>query len=169
MTPPVVDFLYDLLGVSPTTTDHEIKKAFQARVLELHPDKNPDDPDATEKFQELKEAYEILRDTDSRARYDRYGIAPESQSDDDLLRSILRSRMGFCEAPTRRTDNILHALEMVLVQLYTILARSASYLAIVSLCAPSAVGAVVRPVRLPKSATTATAEAKLFRAFALIH
>ena len=48
--------LYDILGVSPNASQREIKQAFQQRALELHPDKNQEDPDATAHFQELNEA-----------------------------------------------------------------------------------------------------------------
>ena len=63
---------YGLLGVAPTATAEEIKKAFRARALELHPDTNPD-PSAEDRFKEVALAYETLSDPDRRQRYDRYG------------------------------------------------------------------------------------------------
>jgi DnaJ-class molecular chaperone len=65
--------LYDILGVSPSASDSEIKKAFHKKALQLHPDQNRSDPKATEKFQELNEAYEILKDPSRRQTYDRFG------------------------------------------------------------------------------------------------
>lgn len=65
--------LYDLLGVSPTASDRDIKKAFMIKARELHPDKNRDDPHATEKFQAVNEAYEVLKDPQKRELYDKYG------------------------------------------------------------------------------------------------
>lgn len=65
--------LYDILGVKPEATDRELKKAFMLKARELHPDKNQDDPNATEKFQELNEAYEILKKPETREIYDKYG------------------------------------------------------------------------------------------------
>ena len=64
---------YELLEVSRTSTADEIKKSYRRLALEHHPDKNPDNPEAEEKFKELARAYETLSDPDRRARYDRFG------------------------------------------------------------------------------------------------
>ncbi|GKT41502.1 putative J domain-containing protein [Colletotrichum spaethianum] len=64
---------YDTLGVQPTATDIEIKKAYRKLAIVHHPDKNPNDPSAHEKFQEIGEAYQVLSDKDLRAAYDKYG------------------------------------------------------------------------------------------------
>jgi molecular chaperone DnaJ len=66
---------YEVLGVSKSATDAELKKAYRKLALQYHPDKNPDDKAAEEKFKEAAEAYEILSDADKRARYDRFGHA----------------------------------------------------------------------------------------------
>lgn len=66
---------YEVLGVSKNATKDELKKAYRKMALKYHPDKNPDDNDAEEKFKEAASAYEVLSDDDKRARYDRFGHA----------------------------------------------------------------------------------------------
>lgn len=66
---------YEVLEVSKTASKVEIKKAYKKLALQFHPDRNPDDSDATEKFKEAAEAYEVLSDEEKRKRYDQYGHA----------------------------------------------------------------------------------------------
>jgi molecular chaperone DnaJ len=66
---------YALLGVARDAPADELKKAYRRRARELHPDANPDDPAAAERFKEVAQAYEVLSDPQTRARYDRYGEA----------------------------------------------------------------------------------------------
>ena len=64
---------YEVLGLSKSASEAEIKKAYRKLALQFHPDKNPDDKGAESKFKEAAEAYEILSNADKKAKYDRFG------------------------------------------------------------------------------------------------
>jgi molecular chaperone DnaJ len=64
---------YEILGISRSATEAEIKRAYRTMAVKFHPDKNPDDPHAEEKFKECAEAYAVLSDGQKRAAYDRFG------------------------------------------------------------------------------------------------
>ena len=64
---------YEVLGVAKNATAEEIKKAYSKKAIQYHPDKNPGNKEAEEKFKEAAEAYEVLSDADKRARYDQFG------------------------------------------------------------------------------------------------
>src|SRR6218665_154755 len=69
---------YEVVGVSKSATADEIKKAYRKVAMQFHPDRNPGDKAAEEKFKEAAEAYEVLSDADKKAQYDRYGHAAVS-------------------------------------------------------------------------------------------
>jgi len=64
---------YEILGVGRSADNGEIKKAYRKLAIKFHPDKNPDDPTAGEKFREATEAYEVLKDSQKRTQYDQFG------------------------------------------------------------------------------------------------
>src|SRR3954464_11675451 len=70
----MADF-YDTLGVSRNASDAEIKTAYRKLAMTYHPDRNNGSSEAEEKFKEITEAYDVLRDGNKRAMYDRYGEA----------------------------------------------------------------------------------------------
>ncbi|KAF9046879.1 DnaJ-domain-containing protein [Hymenopellis radicata] len=122
--PPVETELYDLLGLSPDASEGDIKKAYRKKAKEQHPDKNPNDPEASQRFQEMAAAYEILSDPESRAIYDERGMGglggPGSSAGmDDLFAQFFTSG-GFGGGPSRRTkgqDSII-PYEVTLEDLY---------------------------------------------------
>ncbi len=75
---------YEVLGVSNSASEDELKKAYRKIALKYHPDRNPGDQSAEEKFKEATEAYEVLSDSGKRSRYDRFGHAGVGQSPDGM-------------------------------------------------------------------------------------
>jgi molecular chaperone DnaJ len=69
---------YEILGVSKDAPESEVKRAYRKLAIKHHPDKNPDDPTAAEKFREATEAYEVIKDPQKRAQYDQFGHASEN-------------------------------------------------------------------------------------------
>ena len=66
---------YEVLGIQKSASDDDIKKAYRKLAKQYHPDLNPGDKGAEAKFKEVNEAYEVLSDSDKRARYDQFGHA----------------------------------------------------------------------------------------------
>jgi len=66
---------YEVLGVSKNATKSELKKAYRKMAIKFHPDKNPDNKEAEEKFKEAAEAYEVLSHDEKKQRYDQFGHA----------------------------------------------------------------------------------------------
>lgn len=87
---------YEILGVAKSATADEIKKAYRKVAMQYHPDRNPGDKSAEEKFKEAAEAYEVLSDQDKRAQYDRFGHAGMSGA----------GRGGFNGGPGMNMDDI---------------------------------------------------------------
>ena len=65
---------YEVLGVDKSASEDEIKKAYRKIAIKYHPDRNPDDPKAEEKFKEAAEAYSVLNDAQKRQQYDQFGF-----------------------------------------------------------------------------------------------
>uniref|UniRef100_A0AAX7VY54 DnaJ homolog subfamily C member 10 n=1 Tax=Astatotilapia calliptera TaxID=8154 RepID=A0AAX7VY54_ASTCA len=86
---------YELLGVSREATTKEIRRAFKQLALTMHPDKNPGDPSAHEKFLQVNRAYEVLKDEDLRKKYDKYGEKGLDEQQDGRYESWNYYRYDF--------------------------------------------------------------------------
>ncbi|PJK29458.1 molecular chaperone DnaJ [Minwuia thermotolerans] len=122
---------YEMLGVARDTDASELKRAYRKKAMQYHPDRNPGDQDAEQKFKELSEAYDVLRDPEKRAAYDRFGHAAfegggfggqqsgadfaHSFSDifDDLFGEFMGGRRGPRGGPARG-DDLRYNLEITL-------------------------------------------------------
>jgi len=120
---------YDRLGVTPETNKEDIKKAYRKLAVKFHPDKNPNNPEAVEKFKEISEAYEVLSDDNKRQMYDKYGKDGlreggfAAHSAQDIFEQFFGGGFGSffggggARGP-RRTEDIVHELQVTLEDLY---------------------------------------------------
>ena len=86
---------YECLGVGKSASADEIKKAYKKLALKYHPDRNPGDEAAVEKFKEASAAYDVLSDADKRARYDRFGHAGVNGAGGGCNSSARRQLVSF--------------------------------------------------------------------------
>ena len=93
---------YDVLGVSRSASADEIKKAYRKIAIQYHPDKNPGNKEAEEKFKEAAEAYEVLSNPEKREHYDRFGHARVGNGD-------IAARQAHSASPLHRTDRSTRA------------------------------------------------------------
>ncbi|MGO9133118.1 MAG: molecular chaperone DnaJ [Methylovirgula sp.] len=124
---------YEVLGVSRTCTEVEMKTAFRKAAMQFHPDRNPGDAEAEHKFKEVNEAYQILSDQQKRAAYDRYGHAAFDQGGmnnaegfgasmadifDDLFGDMMGGRRGGRNGGATRGSDLRYNLEITLEEAF---------------------------------------------------
>ncbi|RKP22172.1 Ydj1 type I HSP40 co-chaperone [Rozella allomycis CSF55] len=114
--------LYDILEISPSASDNEIKKAYRKLALKYHPDKNPD---AGDKFKDISRAYEVLSDENKRATYDQYGEeglsgngGMEGFSAEDIFSQMFGFGGSSRSRGPARTKDIQHTFKVNLEDLY---------------------------------------------------
>jgi molecular chaperone DnaJ len=105
---------YEILGLTKTATEDEIKKAYRQIAMKYHPDKNPDNSEAEEKFKEAAEAYEVLSNPDKKNNYDRFGDEKSS----DFLSEFMR-RSGFGGHKVRRGQDMTLTIKLTLEEIFT--------------------------------------------------
>jgi len=118
--------LYERLSIPPEATTEDIKKAYKKSAMKYHPDKNPNNPDAAEKFKEISEAYEILSDEQKRQMYDKYGKEALKEGSGHSAHDIFEQFFGggfssFFGGPRggpRKTEDIVHELQVSLEDIY---------------------------------------------------
>ncbi|KAI0990682.1 hypothetical protein GJ496_001666 [Pomphorhynchus laevis] len=120
---------YKILGLSRQATRNEITRAFRKLAVKYHPDSNPNEPDAQQKFQEISEAYEILHNKEKKASYDKYGeegLKQDAQhhhfNNFDSIRSMFGSFFGFPSSGEERAEvrggNVVIDLFVTLNEVY---------------------------------------------------
>jgi len=122
---------YERLGVPATSSVEDIKKAYKKLAIKYHPDKNPNNPQATETFKEISEAYEVLSDDKKRQTYDKYGKDAlkeggfSAHSAEDIFAQFFGGASPFSSffggggrGGPRKGENIVHELQVTLEDLY---------------------------------------------------
>jgi molecular chaperone DnaJ len=169
---------YEVLGVSRSATEQDLKSAFRKLAKELHPDRNPDDKDAERKFKEAAEAYEVLKDAEKRAAYDRFGHAafeggrgpggpggfgPQfetSMSDifEDLFGEFMGGRRGRRTGRERGAD-IRYHMDITLSEAYT--GRTAQVRVPTSVTCEACTGTGAKAGTKPKTCATCQGAGKV--------
>jgi molecular chaperone DnaJ len=116
---------YESLGLTKEATAEEIKKAYRSLAKEWHPDKNPNNKEAEEKFKEISEAYEVLSDPDKKNKYDTYGHAKGGNDDfEAFYNSMFRNRQRNA---VRKGENLSLTVKLTLEEVYSGIKKKFKY------------------------------------------
>lgn len=135
---------YEILGLEKTCSDEEIKKAYRKLAMEFHPDRNPDNKEAEEKFKEIAEAYETLSDSGKRQQYDRMGHNAFGGDGghgfgghgfgghgfggmQDMFREFMARGGGFNRPNVRKGDDLNLVIKLTLEEIFTGVNRDFKY------------------------------------------
>jgi len=106
---------YEVLEVTKTATVEEIKKAYRKKAIQYHPDKNPGDKEAEEKFKEAAEAYDVLSNPDKRSRYDQFGHAGATATETaETSEAAAETTATTSEDVTEHGEDIIHRKETIM-------------------------------------------------------
>ena len=127
---------YEVLGVTKKASENEIKKAYRKLAKELHPDVNPNNKEAEDKFKEVSEAYEHLSDKDKKAHYDQFGHQQQGGRRGGFnmhdMGEVFRGFSHIFNQPTRRGQNLRVNIKLTLEEVYAGVKKSYKYLRDVS-------------------------------------
>ena len=160
---------YEILGVSKTCTDSEMKSAFRKAAMQCHPDRNPDNAEAEIQFKELNEAYQVLSDSQKRAAYDRYGHSAfehggfgggggdgfaASMADifDDLFGDVMGARRGGGRKGPARGSDLRYNMEISLEEAFH--GKTASLTLPASVTCEACAGSGAKPGAKPRMCPT---------------
>ena len=160
---------YELLGVTRTATDAELKSAFRKAALQCHPDRHPGDKDAEAKFKDINEAYQWLSDAQKRAAYDRFGAAAvegggggggmgdgfsSSMADifDDLFGDMMGRSRGGRSGGRERGSDLRYNLEITLEDAFK--GKTATVKMSISVACDNCTGTGAKPGSKPRTCTT---------------
>jgi molecular chaperone DnaJ len=111
---------YEVLGVTKKASENEIKKAYRKLAKELHPDVNPNNKEAEDKFKEVSEAYEHLSDKDKKAQYDQFGHQQQGGRRGGFnMDEVFRDFAEAFNRPTRKGQNLRINIKLTLEEVYT--------------------------------------------------
>ncbi|MGF1649589.1 MAG: molecular chaperone DnaJ [Hyphomicrobiaceae bacterium] len=168
---------YEILGLTRSATDSDLKSAFRRLAKDYHPDRNPDNPEAERKFKEINEAYETLKDPQKRAAYDQFGHAafegagagggfgPEfASSMEDIFENFFGDFMGGRRAGRGRTGrergaDLRYNMEISLEEAFT--GKTAQIRVPTSVPCETCTGTGAKPGSKPKVCTTCAGSGKV--------